>query len=418
MASRDPTLAAASNNRYTPVSLRDRIGALDALRGWALLMILIANMPAYGSPVYYLADAGEQWWTSHTDHIAETLVQTVVHNESVALFSFLFGLGFAMQFLRAGSAVGSFLAPYLRRLLALIAIGAIHTYLIWMGDILILYGILGFFLLLFRSAKPAVILSLAIVLYLLPPARWELSVIRQVSGSRASPATMGSPAGALTVQEEARKQVESSVHAYAHGSWVEITRQRARDYAYYAAHNQAMTVFPMFLFGLYAGRRKLFQDIESRLDCFRRALVRSAAVALPGIVLLRALYLPMAPSWAALFRPVVFAVEHAALIVFYISAITLIQQHGRLKWLIGSLEAAGRMSLSNYIFQSVACTLLFYSYGLGLYGRVGPALGVVMALGLFALQAWLSVLWSRRFRLGPLEWVWRAVTYGRAPAMR
>jgi uncharacterized protein len=404
---------------FSPTAAGDRIEALDALRGLALLMILAANMPAFNTPIYYLADAGQQWWTSHTDHIAETLVHTFVQTESVALFSFLFGLGFAMQLMRADSSGTSFLLLYARRLLSLIAIGLVHAYFIWMGDILVLYGLLGFLLLLLRKVGPRTVLFLAVASYLIAPARWELSVIREVSGRTAAESIHRAPDLRLAqIQAEAQKQVESSVHAYRDGTWREITAQRARDYAYYVAHNQAVTVFPLFLFGLYAGQRRLFHDLQAHARSLRRALRCSAAVAFPGIVLLRVLYLPGVPHWTAVLRPVVFVTEHAALIIFYVSSVTVVQQNARLQRVLAPLATAGRLALSNYIFQSVICTFIFYSYGLRLYGRVGPAAGLALTMAVFALQVFLSVLWSRRFRLGPLEWFWRTVTYGRVQPMR
>jgi len=403
---------------FGPLSPAERIESLDTLRGMALLMILIANMPAFNSPVYYLADAEQQWSTSHVDHIADTFVRTFIDYESVAVFSFLLGFGFAMQLLRAYAVGQSFLVLYVRRLLALIAIGVVHILLIWTGDILLLYGILGFPLLLFRRFPPKLILAVAIVLYLVSPIRWELSVVRHLREDTAGVSTSADvTAEAQADRERAREQVKSSVQAYAHGSWTEIAAQRIRDYLYYVKHNQAMTVFPMFLFGLFAGRSKLFENLVSRRRGFRTALVCSASLAFPLIALLRVLYLPGLPAWTALLRPAVFAVEHAALVVFYISWIIWLQ--GRVKWrLLSAIAAAGRLSLTNYLLQSVLCTLIFYRYGLGLYGQIGSAPGLFIALGVFALQLWLSVLWSRHFRLGPVESVLRSVSYGRVQALR
>lgn len=402
-----------------PTAASERIEALDTLRGVALLMILAANMPAFNSPIYYLADAGQQWWTSRTDHIADTLIHAFVQTESVALFSFLFGLGFAMQLVRAESAGAPFFWLYARRLLALIGIGLIHVYLIWMGDILILYGVLGFLLLAFRRVGTRALLVLTIAAYLIAPARWELSVLRGLGRSTAQDVARQAPEiGRSSAQEKARRQVESSVHAYRDGSWLEATAQRARDYGYYLQHNQALTVFPLFLLGLYAGRRRFFQNLPEYRESFRRAVRWSAALAFPGVVLLRVLYLPGVPHWTVILRPAVFAVEHAALIVFYISAVAVLQQNSRVGYILTPLATAGRLALSNYIFQSVICTLIFYSYGLRLYGKVGPAAGLALTVAVFAAQVFLSVLWSRRFSLGPIEWLWRSVTYGRLQSTR
>ena len=405
-------------NGYGPTAAKDRIESLDNLRGLALLMILIANMPGFNSPIYYLGEAGQQWWSSRADHVVQVLVFTFVQGESVSLFSFLFGLGFAMQLLRAQSHSVYFMFVYVRRLLALVVLGLIHAYLIWTGDILALYGVLGFFLLFFRNLKPKVILLLALALYLIPPARWELSLVQHCGGSEPGKITAPSKASATPAQVEARRQVESSVHAYAHGTWREITAQRTKDYSFYLAHNQALTVFPVFLFGLYCGRRGFFGDLPVYGESFSRACRWSFGAALVGTILIRALYLQGIPAWITLLRPLVYVVEHAALVIFYISAVVLLSENERIKRYMAPLAAAGRLALSNYIFQSVVCTLIFYSYGLGYYGKVSPVQGMVLVLLVFVLQVFLSVLWLRRYRLGPVEWVLRSITYGRLQAIR
>jgi uncharacterized protein len=403
---------------FGPTAPNDRVGALDAIRGFALLLILTANMAGFYSPIYYLGDAGQHLATSRIDRIIDTLIFTFVQSESVALFSFLFGLGFALQFLRARSFGVSFSFLYARRLLALVAIGLIHAYLIWMGDIVALYGVLGFFLLLFRGLNLRVLLVLSVILYLLPPARWEMSLIRNLRETAMVTSHPSSDSSATPAQQEARRQVENSTRAYAHGTWLEMTAQRARDYAYYVKHNQVMTVFPLFLLGLYAGRRGVFADIPGHLEAFHSAARSSFCAAFFGVLFQRILYLHAAPQWTQLFRPAVYVIAHTALLVFYISAGVVLYQTVSLRRWMAPLAAAGRMALSNYIFQSVVCTFIFYNYGLALYGKVGPAWGLAITFVVFALQLLLSVLWSRRFRLGPVEWIWRSITYGRPQAIR
>jgi uncharacterized protein len=403
---------------FAPTTSKDRIESLDVLRGLALLMILTANMAGFNSPIYYLEQAGTQGWANRVDHIVDTLIMLFVQNESVSLFSFLFGLGFAMQLIRARAYGAPFALLYTRKLLALILIGLIHAYFIWMGDILVLYGVLGFVLLLFSNGRPKVILLCAFLLYLLPPARWELSLARQLSEGAPAVHTAARGVNEPPAQQQARREVESSIHAYAHGTWREITAQRARDYLFYVKHNQAPTVFPLFLFGLYAGRQGFFSDLDKYRKRVRSAAGWSFSVALLGSILMRLLYLPGIPPWTALLRPAVYAVEHAALMVFYVSGIVLIHKNLNVQRWMKPLAAAGRLALSNYLLQSIICTLIFYHYGLGLYGRVGPAGGLILTFVIFAFQVYLSVLWSRVFQFGPVEWFWRSITYGRPQAAR
>src|SRR5260370_19754557 len=134
-----------------PTPINERIESLDVLRGLALFMILTANMAGFYSPLYYLDEPARHFGATRADGIVDTLIFTFVQNESVALFSFLFGFGFAMQFLRASFQGVSFIPLYLRRLLTLVLIGLVHAYLFWLGDIVALYVVLGFFLLPFLT---------------------------------------------------------------------------------------------------------------------------------------------------------------------------------------------------------------------------------------------------------------------------
>ncbi len=306
-----------------PTPVNERIESLDVLRGLALFMILTANMAGFYSPLYYLDEAARHFGATRADRFVDTLIFTFVQNESVALFSFLFGFGFAMQFLRDSLQGVSFIPLYVRRLLTLVLIGLVLAYLIWTGDIVALYGVLGFFLLPFRNVNLRAVLAIALAFYFLPQIRWEVALIRNSNG----PASMGVASSIDTAevmaQEEARRQAENSVHAYGHGTWREMTVQRATDYSFYIKHNQALTVFPLFLLGLYAGRCGLFSDIPKHLSAFRFVAASSLAAALLSVLSLRMLYLQGIPDWTRLLRPVLYAIwRHLQPLAAWRSAIT------------------------------------------------------------------------------------------------
>ena len=107
-----------------------------------------------------------------------------------------------------------------------------------------------------------------------------------------------------------------------------------------------------------------------------------------------------------------------ALSFFYASAILLLFQRTAWQRHLAPLAAVGRTALSNYLLQSVICTTIFYSYGFGLYGRIGQPAGVALTFLIFALQIPVSVWWLRHFRFGPVEWLWRTLTYGKLQPMR
>ncbi len=126
----------------------------------------------------------------------------------------------------------------------------------------------------------------------------------------------------------------------------------------------------------------------------------------------------LSPSLFTLLGLVGYLVGSPALSLAYASGLTLLAQHRGGQRLLNPLVAVGRTALSNYFFQTLVCTTLFYSYGFGLYGQVGPAFGIVLTLVIFAAQVYLSNLWVRHFRFGPLEWLWRSLTYGKRQPLR
>jgi uncharacterized protein len=130
------------------------------------------------------------------------------------------------------------------------------------------------------------------------------------------------------------------------------------------------------------------------------------------------LYNPHFPSWTKLLRPVAFAVGTPGMSLFYVCTLVLLFQKSRWKRWLRHLAPVGRLALSNYILQSVICTAIFYSYGLRLYGKVGPAVGLWLSLAIFVLQVLLSGWWVRRYRFGPLEWWLRTVTYWKTQPLR
>lgn len=398
---------AASGGGFAPTAPQDRIVLLDALRGFAIFGILLFNMSYFSAPLY-LQMAGMKWGSGIGDRATELLIRFFIQGKFYSLFSFLFGLGFAVQMLRATAKGVKFGSLYRRRLLALLLIGLVHAYLIWMGDILTIYALLGFLLLLFRSRKPKTLLVWAVLLLLVP--------VLLAAGMVVSGQSFGSP-------EDFAILVENSIDAYSTGSFSEIMAQRAGDAAFVTMGGlfNSPGIFSMFLLGAYFGRQQLFQDTASRLSFFRRIWLWGLGLGLVGnlIFTISMEYAdPTTPSLWMLVGMLGYTVGAPGLCFFYISSFVMLWQNPTWQRRLFPLAAVGRTALSNYLFQSVVCTMIFYSYGLGFYGQVGPALGVGLAVVIFAVQIPLSRWWLGRFKFGPAEWVWRSLTYGQFQPMR
>lgn len=394
--------------RPTPLPAAHRLLVLDVLRGFAVFGILVVNMLFFAGPFEWIVDPP---WTSWPDRVAEFLITAFASGKFYSIFSMLFGFGFAIQMERAearGVAGGRIFA---RRLLVLLAIGVLHAALLWYGDILHLYAILGFLLLLFRGSPigkigPAIAVALAI-----PPALAGLAAIA------ASVAPHGGHG-----QTTAIFRTAEALRAYGSGTWDELTRHRIADWRMLDtfAIFFAPSVFAMMLTGLAAARARVVQDLETGRAFFRRALVITIVPGIAGNLFIasmkEAVDDPMEPTMLSALVTLVQAVAVPALAIAYVSALALAVASGTR--LVRGLAPVGRMALTNYLLQSVVGTLIFYSYGLGLFGKVGPATTTGIAIVIFALQVAMSAWWMKRFRFGPVEWIWRSLTYGRVQPMR
>lgn len=398
-----------------PTPPAERLQVVDVLRGVAVFGILLVNMELFSTPIYLVGQAA-RLWPGWTDRAADWLIRVAAEGKFYTMFSFLFGLGLAVQMERTRARGARFVPLYARRLLMLGVIGAAHAVLLWIGDILLTYAVLGFVLLLFRHRRPRVVLAaagacllLAVVINAGPAAVAFLD--ERVAGT--PPDDPGQTDVAL------ERLAQQATQAYTQGSFTDIVRQRLRDLRFLYPYEifLVFSVFAMFLLGLYAGRRGVFHDVPAHRGLIRRALWWGGGIGLAGNLAF-ALTATCQGALADLVGAVGFEIGAPALSIAYMSGVTLLTQGAEWRRRLAPLAAVGRTALSNYLLQSLICTTIFYGYGLGWFGRVGPAAGAALAVAIYAVQVPLSVWWVRRFQFGPVEWLWRSLTYLQVPPMR
>ena len=238
--------------------------------------------------------------------------------------------------------------------------------------------------------------------------------------------------GPQTIDEEALRRVATQGprgRAYATGTFGEIVSLRAGLFREEISSwttsyvNWLSDVFAIFLLGLYAGRRRIFHDVATHREFIRKVMWWGFALGLAGITFLRVVQAvgrsgESIPFMAGAVAHLGDRLGDPALGLAYLATLTLLLQRETWKRRLVPLGAVGRMALTNYLAQSVAFVLLFFGYGLGWYGQVGAFGGVVLAVAFFVLQIVASQWWLRRFRFGPVEWLWRTLTYGEAQPMR
>lgn len=400
-----------------PTSVGQRHELLDALRGWALLGILLANMMIFIGWVFLSEDQRAGLPGAMLDDVSELLIEWLVVGKFYSLFSLLFGIGFALQIERL-HARGEGVGRYARRLALLFLFGLAHLLLLWMGDILALYALMGGVLLLFRRASDRALLWWAALMWLLPIgwsalmhfAGWDPAgpLYGAAFGSIASATGLDVSTGPLAVWQNPNPLL----HLVAHPGEALF---RVADLL-----NQLRPakVLGMFLLGLWIGRNAIYAGLDEYLPLLRKVARVGLGAGLPLSVTRAVLDLAPGDSAAQEFAAeVCYCLGTPLLALGYAAGFALLWRRGRGR-LLAWPAPAGRMALTNYLGQTVAQSLLFYGYGLSLIGTLGLAFVFPIGLAMFALQVAASRWWLARYRFGPLEWLWRSGTYGRAQPMR
>ena len=406
-----------------PVGAGERVEVMDVLRGVALLGILLMNIEAFVGPMMESV-TGVNARFSGADRWMDAAIYVLVQGKFITMFSLLFGMGFAVMLERANATGASGTGLYARRLLALLGIGLVHTLLIWSGDILLVYALLGFVLLLcFRRTPVSRLPKWGIALYLLPLlltwAMAGLATLAQQDPQAAAEFQKGMAAQA----QQMTALVDGERLAFGTGSYMQAVAQRATDTGAMLGFLVFFgpTLLGVFLFGAWFMRSGVIRDSSAHLPLFRRLRNLGFGIGLPLMLWSAWTHPTMSFSEMSLGSAAAQTAAQVAnllMMLGYLSAVVLAMQQpvwaGRLRW----LAPAGRMALTNYLMQSVVCTLVFYGYGLGYFERLPRAGQPLFVLALFALQVMFSRWWLARYRFGPMEWVWRWITYGKRPAMR
>jgi uncharacterized protein len=341
----------------------------------------------------------------------------LVESKAQTLLTLLFGFGFAAQLLRA-SARGeraSVMGVYLRRLVVLFVIGALHVTLFWWGDVTWTYAVAGFGLLLFQRTSNRARVMWATALIFVP------FLVVSV------PAVQIWAIEVFLARGDGGRHVRSLMEAMHGSDYGAVIRNHVVFALVWETRIWAWYYFWLlgrFLLGYVAGTARWFDgDGAAHLPVFRRMLryggiaaVASAAMSsihhagwLDGYELSLAAQLALA------------ALEQLGLLgqaAAYVAIVVLLMQRPAWRRVLAIVAPAGRMPLTTYVLQSVICTFVFYGWGLGLSGRVGAAGCLGLAFAIFAVEVALCHVWLRWFRFGPLEWVWRSLVYLQRPAMR
>jgi uncharacterized protein len=407
---------------YKPVQLKERVEILDLLRGIALLGILMVNMPLMNAP-FVTEMAHFSLWTDPANLLADWVIKFFFTGKFYTLFSMLFGIGFYF-FLKKADDTGKSVIPLFRRRLGwLLAIGVLHVVLLWYGDILVFYALFGFLMILFRKKSNRALIIWAICIMLIPIiiASFFVLMVKLALSMPESADTI------LDSFEQAEIQMKSLLQraliVYPAGSFTEIVNMRLEEYKNILGG--ILFFFPnvlaMFLVGMVFAKKKVFEDLGANRVFFKRLLLISLPFALFGNWIFatyagEASYIMF--DWDMVISLFGHALGGPAMTFVYISIIAHCYHKGYLRKITNAIAATGRMALTNYLMQSLIATTIFFSYGLGWYGKVNYWQGMILTVGIYFVQVLWSPLWLRNYKYGPMEWLWRTLTYGRKQPMK
>lgn len=397
-----------SETNMTPIPTSERIETLDVLRGLAVGGILIGNMQWFSG--YGMMPEAMLAQTPLYDRIAHFIVHFLIEGKFYSIFSFLFGFGFALQIARGKQRGDLHGTLFTRRLLWLVVIGVLHAYLLWAGDILSIYALIGFVLLAFRNMSDRWVLRWAAILLAFPVFTYILQYILFTN--------FAPPNLAAEIEAMKNSRWTESVAVVANSTYWQIISGYNLDYIVgrymgLIFDMRLPKILAMFLLGMYAYRRGIFQDPESHGPFINKVMVWGLSVGLIGnfiFAIVSGHETTVPPTVMGIFGVVLYAVSVPALALgIAATVVNLWTSFGR--GFLTIFAPAGRMALTNYLMQTIICVTIFYGYGFGYFGQVGALQASVIALGIFAFQIVVSTLWLSTFRYGPVEWIWRQLTY-------
>lgn len=398
-----------------PVSASERIQELDVLRGIALFGVLATNFLVFVEPGFGLTEAqAAALPTATLDYYAQWAVRWLIAGKANTVFAALFGLGFYLQITRGEGRPG-FEARYRRRLFWLLIFGLLNMYFLFFGDILHLYAVAGFLLLAMRrwSTRALVTFGVAAALFsdrLLTILLGLVGVALPKSDHLFTDAGIAERAAVM-----ASGDYGSLFLYWGNVNWVDWIA------------NGAMIAWGVYFLGRFAlgaaiGRSGILGDIPRFVPLLRRV----AWIAIPAGLLFAALVRVMyrgdlvADESVRTLGRLLQSPSALLLAAGYCAGIVVALQKPAGRKLFGAFAPVGRMALTNYLAQGLAYWLVLHGFGpgLGLAGRIGPFYGLLICIAFFALQIAFSHWWLARFRFGPMEWLWRALTYGERPPFR
>jgi uncharacterized protein len=423
-----------------PVLGSERVAAMDVLRGVAVLGILLMNIAGFAMP--FAASFDPTLGGGHTGRNLQVwaIGAVLFEGKMRAIFSMLFGAGMLVlttRLERRGLAAEA-ADVYYRRLLWLLAFGLIHAYFIWWGDILFFYAVLGLFLYPLRRLSPRLLIVAGSVLLLILAGRSLSSAIefRQARDAARSAESAAAAGQSLTDEQKQAmttwndqlrgvrpraEELAKEIAAY-RGTYLDALTQRAGFLV--SGHPQWLYTYFVFdiggmmLLGIALLKLNVFTaELSSRAYAAIAVIGYGCGIPLATFAVAHDIRSGFEPVGMA-FGTVLHALARTPVALGHVAVVMLVCQGRLVPWVTRRLAAVGQTAFSCYIAESLICTTIFYGYGFGLFGRVDRFQQLLVVLAVWLVLLAVSPIWLRNFRFGPLEWLWRSLTYLERQPMR
>lgn len=428
-------LVMKNNQLTTPTAPHERIVLLDVIRGLALFGILLVNAPLLNSPIG-MSKSDFAFKTNTWDYIVTSFIYLFATDKFYPIFSLLFGLS-AILFMENMAKQGNNpLRLFIRRMVILFFFGAVQVVFIWWGDILVVYAVLGLGLVLFYKISARLLLMIIYTSFLvltmihigLAYYHWKNDyypdevMVESTTENTMNESYEEDPTTATEISNFSSEDEMDLI--YQKGSFMQIMEQRLRDYYLVSLAGIIKPVnlenfiryltyylhlFAIFLFGAWLQKRKIFQNIDDNWHIITNMGIYATVVAFITHLL---------SAHFDFFTEAFYPISGLSMGIVYIFIIILLFHKNNWKKPLAPFAAVGKMSLSNYLMSNFILSLLFYGYGFGLYGKMGPGTQLWITLAIYAGLFFWSIFWLKHYRFGPLEWLWRVSTYGQIVAMK
>lgn len=404
-----------------PTLKSQRIVTIDALRGFALLGILLVNAAVFAMPISSLEDTSTEGLTT-LDLSAKVFVSLAAELKFISIFSLLFGTGLAIQHERARRKQAPFFPFIYRRLAVLAAIGLCHGLLLWYGDVLFMYACLGSIMVLLVGFSARTMAWIGTCLLL--AGGFMGFVFTWLNAAFPPPLDPEATAGTATGLEAIMVSylnpyhptyIQAEITAHTTGPFIDALVFRATSWAFtlFIYLLMAWLVMGMFSFGVALWKSGFFKGDGPGIKWRSRFLYLAALIGVPLELFQNFMVDPSSPASAGLGGGA--HMIGAPLMGLGIVGLFMILGDRKLLPFSGSLAAVGRMSLTAYLMESLIFVFIADWWGLGLFGSLGHFQLLMISLGIYIAIAIFCLIWQRLSNIGPAEWMWRSVSYLRLP---